>query len=207
MSYTTDAARWEAVKRKPEHADGHFVYCVVTTKIFCRPTCKARLARWSNVEFYDTAAEAAEAGYRACKRCKPNLLAYTPKTEHMVDRVRLLLDELPEDAPIPKLEDLAAIAHVTKYHFHRCFKRATGLTPRDYVLARRASPCHANAAEYVETADSTYESLVPFVRGDSVPFCLPASNEVGLGSTDSNIDLVGISGDFLMEDLVVDSDF
>lgn len=136
--YTTDAARWAAVKARDVAADECFVYCVKTTKIFCRPTCKARLARRSNVElFCETSKEAEAAGYRACKRCRPELVKYVPEADRMIEQVRETLDDLPPHSPLPKLEDLAAQAGLTKHHFHRCFKKATGLTPREYALSKR----------------------------------------------------------------------
>ena len=131
-----DDARWSAVVARDAASDGKFVYCVKTTKIFCRPICKARLARRANVEFYDTPAEAQAAGYRACKRCQPLLPSYTPEA----DKVRAvcdLLDALSDDEPLPELGQLAAEVGLTKHHFHRLFKRETGLTPREYALAAR----------------------------------------------------------------------
>lgn len=136
-SYKTEAARWAAIRDRDSHAEGCFVYCIKTTKIFCRPTCKARLCRRSNVEFYETNAEAQAAGYRACKRCKPELAKFVPEADQSIDRVREMLERLPNDAPLPKLDTLAASTGLTKYHFHRCFKKATGLTPREYALSRR----------------------------------------------------------------------
>ena len=131
-----DDIRWSAVVARDAASDSKFVYCVKTTKIFCRPICKARLARRANVEFFDTPAEAQAAGYRACKRCQPLLPTYTPEA----DKVRVvceLLDALPEDEPLPGLGQLAAEVGLTKHHFHRLFKRETGLTPREYALAAR----------------------------------------------------------------------
>ncbi|EME84107.1 uncharacterized protein MYCFIDRAFT_135581, partial [Pseudocercospora fijiensis CIRAD86] len=135
--FKSDSERWNAVRARDPLADGCFVYCVKTTKIFCRPICKARLARRSNVEFFATTSEAIEAGYRACKRCKPELDIYIPEGEQSIFKIQRLLEDLPEGAPLPKLEVLASEAGLTKYHFHRSFKKATGMTPREYALSRR----------------------------------------------------------------------
>ncbi|POR34027.1 Bifunctional transcriptional activator/DNA repair enzyme Ada, partial [Tolypocladium paradoxum] len=68
--FADDDSRWQAVRARDVVADGFFVYAVRTTKVYCRPICKARLARRANVRFYATGGEAAAAGFRACKRCR-----------------------------------------------------------------------------------------------------------------------------------------
>jgi len=70
MTYVTDDDRWAAIERRDRAAVGAFVCAVRTTGIYCLPSCSARPLR-KNVGFFDTAAQAAAAGYRACKRCKP----------------------------------------------------------------------------------------------------------------------------------------
>ncbi len=137
MMAVDEHRKWTSVFSRDPQADGHFVYAVKTTRCFCRPTCKARLPRRSNVEFFDTPAQAQAAGYRACKRCQPLLPSYTPE----LDKIRKacnLLDALPNDAALPSLDRLSEEAGLTKYHFHRLFKRATGVTPRQYALCRRS---------------------------------------------------------------------
>ncbi|KAK3719541.1 hypothetical protein LTR37_004399 [Vermiconidia calcicola] len=141
------SARWSAVVARDPVTDGKFVYAVKTTKIFCRPTCKARLARRSNVEFFDHPAEAQAAGYRECKRCQPLLTGlYTPEVDK-VKRACDLLAMLPDNAPLPGLERLAKEAHLTKHDFHRLFKKETGLTPREYAIATlKASKSEASSS-------------------------------------------------------------
>lgn len=72
MRFSTPSARWNALTSRDPAASKAFIYAVRTTKIYCRPDCRARLARRANVSFYDTAAQAEADGYRACKRCKPD---------------------------------------------------------------------------------------------------------------------------------------
>src|SRR5688500_14783741 len=72
MRNVTDHLKWRAVERRDRAADGTFVFAVKTTGVYCRPSCAARRAKRENVEFYDTPADAERAGYRACKRCRPN---------------------------------------------------------------------------------------------------------------------------------------
>ncbi|EXJ67309.1 uncharacterized protein A1O5_09322 [Cladophialophora psammophila CBS 110553] len=71
-TYRSETARWKALVARDPQATNAFVYAVVTTKIYCRPDCRARLARRANVRFFDQAVQAESAGFRACKRCRPN---------------------------------------------------------------------------------------------------------------------------------------
>lgn len=149
-AFLSDNMRWNAVKRKDALADGVFLYAVRTTKIYCRPVCKARLARRANVDFYDTADEAERAGYRPCKRCKPESAGRMPEN-HAVRRVRAMVEQqrlspraVADDArrqqPLPPppvdsgcLEEMARQAGVSKRHFHRIFKAVTDMTPAQYL--------------------------------------------------------------------------
>ena len=70
--YADDAARWAAILGREADADGHFYYSVRTTGVYCRPSCAARPARRENVRFHKTSDAAAAAGFRACKRCRPD---------------------------------------------------------------------------------------------------------------------------------------
>jgi methylphosphotriester-DNA--protein-cysteine methyltransferase len=142
--HPNDSARWIAVQRRDPAADGTFVYAVRTTKIYCRPVCKARLARRANVSFYADARGAAKAGYRPCKRCKPEDRKM-PRTA-AVARIQTMIQQgLTNDAPTPPAsdasesddaqttEELARRAQVSKWHFHRIFKDLTGVTPPEYL--------------------------------------------------------------------------
>ncbi|PYH74089.1 putative DNA repair and transcription factor Ada [Aspergillus vadensis CBS 113365] len=73
-SSTSPSTRWLAIQTRDPRYTSTFVYAVLTTKIYCRPTCPARLARRANVRFYDTASQAERAGFRPCKRCKPEIV-------------------------------------------------------------------------------------------------------------------------------------
>ncbi len=70
--FTKDDARWQAVRTRDASMDGHFVYGVLSTRIFCRPSCPSRPARPENVTFYETTEAAREGGFRACLRCRPD---------------------------------------------------------------------------------------------------------------------------------------
>jgi len=72
-TYPDDETRWAACQGRDANADGAFFIAVRTTGIYCRPVCPARPLR-KNIVFHDTAAGAVAAGFRACKRCKPDTL-------------------------------------------------------------------------------------------------------------------------------------
>ena len=83
-----DEARWEAVRRRDPAFDGKFFFAVRTTGVYCRPSCASRAAKRENVSFYATAEAAERAGYRACKRCRPDKLgAADPKVEAVAEGV------------------------------------------------------------------------------------------------------------------------
>jgi AraC family transcriptional regulator, regulatory protein of adaptative response / methylated-DNA-[protein]-cysteine methyltransferase len=71
-AFASDDERWDAVRRHDPAAVGAFVYSVRTTAVYCRPSCAARLPRRENVRFHATCAHAEQAGFRPCKRCRPN---------------------------------------------------------------------------------------------------------------------------------------
>ena len=70
--FSTDEERWAAVMRRDPRADGKFYYSVRTTGVYCRPSCPSRHALRENVSFHESRAAAEEAGFRPCKRCRPN---------------------------------------------------------------------------------------------------------------------------------------
>lgn len=136
---TSPANRWQAVVNRDPTATS-FVYGVLTTKIFCRPSCPARLARRANVEFYDTPAQAERAGFRACKRCKPETLK--PAVNPQVLLVQKACQTIKSDigsGKKPTLVRLAGQAGLTPSHFHRVFKKVTGATPGKYAAAEAMS--------------------------------------------------------------------
>lgn len=129
-----DDLRWAAVLNRDRARDGAFVTAVLTTGIYCRPSCPARHPKRENVRFYDDPATAERAGFRACLRCKPKEVAPSPDTL-LVDRVRRHLEEHRDERVT--LEELARVAGKSPFHLQRTFKRATGVSPRQYAAALR----------------------------------------------------------------------
>jgi AraC family transcriptional regulator of adaptative response/methylated-DNA-[protein]-cysteine methyltransferase len=129
-----DETRWDAFVARDASFEGQFYIAVKTTGIYCRPGCPARLPKRANVRFFDTRDEAERAGFRPCKRCKPDRPSRELHAGKIAQACRLI--ETADEAP--KLDDLAAAVGLSPYHFHRMFKQALGLTPKAYATAHRA---------------------------------------------------------------------
>ena len=129
-----DESRWQAVLDRDAHADGQFVFAVLTTGIFCRPSCRARHPLRQNVRFYADASAAQAAGFRACKRCQPDK---TDPQQQRIDKVTEACRLLEQERTLT-LDELAQAVAVSPYHFHRLFKSVTGMTPRAWQQAWRA---------------------------------------------------------------------
>lgn len=127
--------RWAAVVARDPEADGRFFYSVRTTGVYCRPSCPARPARPENVQFHATRADAERAGFRPCKRCRPDQPALAEQHAAKVAEVCHIIEN---SVTAPNLQELAKRAQLSPYHFHRIFKAVTGLTPRAYAAAHRA---------------------------------------------------------------------
>jgi AraC family transcriptional regulator of adaptative response/methylated-DNA-[protein]-cysteine methyltransferase len=143
---------WVAVLRRDRGADGRFVTGVLTTGIYCRPSCAARHPKRENVRFFRDGADAAAAGLRACLRCRPDQVSR--EAAALARAVRML--EEAEEAP--PLERLAEAAGYSAFHFHRLFKRATGVTPAAYARARRASKMREKLDSEERVTDAIYDA-------------------------------------------------
>ena len=132
---TVSDPRWAAVIRRDARADGEFFYSVRTTGVYCRPSCAARSARPENVAFHATASDAESAGFRPCKRCKPDQL---PLAEQHAARIAELCRLIESADEAPGLGQLARHAGLSTFHLHRLFKATTGVTPKQYAAAHRA---------------------------------------------------------------------
>lgn len=128
--------RWAAVVARDLAADGQFFYSVKTTGVYCRPSCAARPARPENVEFHLTAVAAERAGFRPCKRCRPDQAPLAAQHAALVAELCRFIEHAEQT---PSLQILAKHAGLSSYHLHRLFKAVTGLTPKTYATAHRAS--------------------------------------------------------------------
>jgi AraC family transcriptional regulator, regulatory protein of adaptative response / methylated-DNA-[protein]-cysteine methyltransferase len=147
-----DEERWQAVKRRDPAFDGKFLFAVRTTGIYCRPSCASRPAKRENVSFFETGAYAEKAGYRACKRCRPDKLG---APDPQMEAVKRACERIEQAEEAPKLADLAASVGLSPYHFHRVFKAITGVTPKAYAAETRAR----RAADGLRTAETVTEAI------------------------------------------------
>lgn len=147
-----NSERWHAVLARDAAAAARFVYAVCTTGIYCRPGCPSRLPRRANVSFYASAAEAQAAGYRPCKRCRPDLPAGRNAAGPAVAAACRRIENQPQ---LP-LAALARRLHLSSATLRRRFRQALGLTPRQYAMAVRAAQLREQLATRVGVTEAGY---------------------------------------------------
>ncbi len=174
---TEQDPRWQSVVKRDQKADGSFVYSVKTTGVYCRPSCAARLALPENVSFHETGADAKAAGFRPCKRCKPEEASLAEQHRKTIAAVCRII----ESAEIePSLQELADSAGLSTYHFHRLFKSITGLTPKGYASAHRSK----RMRKELEKGKSVTEAIFEAGFGSSSRFYEKANGVLGMTPTD-----------------------
>lgn len=140
----SDAARWRAVRRRERSADGAFVYAVRSTGIYCRPSCPARRPARARVLFFALPQAAEEHGFRPCRRCRPaEAQARDPRIEAVAGVCRAIEEHVADSADgtgatrALTLRGLASAARMSEHQLLRAFRRAMGLSPRQYADERR----------------------------------------------------------------------
>jgi AraC family transcriptional regulator of adaptative response/methylated-DNA-[protein]-cysteine methyltransferase len=154
-SRTRTDPRWAAVVGRERSADGDFFYSVRTTGVYCRPSCGARTARPENVAFHATAADAERAGFRPCKRCRPDRLSRSSEQAAMIENLCRYIETAEQ---VPTLAELAMRAKLSPYHLHRTFRAVTGVTPRAYASAHRARRMRHALSESASVTDAIYDA-------------------------------------------------
>lgn len=148
--------RWQAVLRRDGGCDGRFVYAVRSTGIYCRPSCPARRPRREMVEFYASPEEAERAGYRPCRRCRPDGATPAEPNLDLVGAICRYLDEARE--PAPTLADLGRRFGLSPSHLQRTFKRIVGVSPRQYAAARRLERFRGRLQQGAPVTQALYEA-------------------------------------------------
>lgn len=155
QTFRSDDDRWVAVLRRDRTADGVFYFSVRTTGIYCRPSCPARSARREHVRFHSTRKAAVRAGFRPCKRCRPDA---PPLAEQHAAAVAKACRLIEAAETLPNLDLLAEAAGMSRFHFHRIFKAITGVTPRAYAAAHRAERVRGELFRSETITEAIFES-------------------------------------------------
>jgi AraC family transcriptional regulator, regulatory protein of adaptative response / methylated-DNA-[protein]-cysteine methyltransferase len=145
--------RWAQLMARD--AEAKFFYSVRTTGVYCRPSCAARLALPENVQFHLSCAEAEGAGFRPCKRCKPNQPSLRQQSAAIIAKV---CKRIERSEHTPHLKQLAEYAGMSLFHFHRTFKAVTGLTPNQYAVAHRTNRVRATLGRSETVTNAIYDA-------------------------------------------------
>lgn len=174
LTALSETEAWAAIQERDRRFDGVFVYAVSTTGIYCRPSCPARRPHRHNVAYYPSPEEAEKAGYRPCRRCRPESEQGTP-AEQAVEQARAYIDAHLDEAIT--LEQLGDQVNLSPTHLQRTFKRFVGISPKEYQDARRLEAFKNHVGEQQDVLDAAFEA------GFNSSRALYALSKSGLGMT------------------------
>jgi AraC family transcriptional regulator of adaptative response/methylated-DNA-[protein]-cysteine methyltransferase len=174
MQTMTIDVQWQQIVERDARQDGHFVFAVRTTGVYCIPSCPSRRPRRDSVEFFASPQAAERAGYRACLRCKPTQVS--EQAQHVL-RARQLLDNA---EALLTLRELSRQVGVSAFHLQRLFKRATGLSPRESQAARRTREVKGRLRNGADVTTSLYDA------GYGSPSRLYEETDAQFGMTPAN---------------------
>ena len=173
MNQMIDDPRWTKVLARDATADGTFVYSVATTGVYCRPACAARTPNRRNVAFHADCAAAEAAGFRPCKRCKPDQAPLRERQAALIAEACRRIEAAEEQLSLGQLADAASLS---PHHFHRLFRSITGLTPKGYGDAHRAGRVREALADGASVTAALYEAGY----GSSARFYAAAGDALGM---------------------------
>src|ERR1700680_3778585 len=150
-----DDPRWARIVARDKTADGHLWYSVSTTGVYCRPSCPSRLANPKNVQLHDSLASAKATGFRPCRRCNPAGLSIEAENAARAAKACRIIEESEEE---PSLEELAKAVGRSPSYFHRTFKAATGVTPKEYAAANRAAKVRRGLSSAGTVTEAIYDA-------------------------------------------------
>jgi AraC family transcriptional regulator, regulatory protein of adaptative response / methylated-DNA-[protein]-cysteine methyltransferase len=155
MPSVADDPRWARITARDKTADGQFWYSVLSTGVYCRPSCPSRRANPGNVQLHDDLESAKATGFRPCKRCHPDGLPIEAENAALVAKACRIIEESEE---APSLEELAGAIGRSPSYFHRLFRAATGVTPKDYAAAHRATKVRHGLASGSSVTEAIYDA-------------------------------------------------
>ena len=132
----SEKALWQAVLNRDRRYDGICFYGVMSTYIYCRFHCPSKKPLLENTRFFFSAEGAKKAGFRPCKRCRPDK-AEEPKINETASKVLKVCHYIESCDYIPTLEELSQQVNLSPFHLQREFKKVLGITPRNYADAHR----------------------------------------------------------------------
>src|ERR1700751_3909557 len=150
-----DDPRWARIVARDHTADGHLWYSVMTTGVFCRPSCPSRLANPKNVRLHESVAAAEAAGFRPCRRCNPSGISIGGGNDAIVAKAWKLIDQASE--PL-SLAQIAESVELSPHYFHRLFKKVTGLTPKAYAVAGRSARLREGLTRAATVTEAIHEA-------------------------------------------------
>jgi AraC family transcriptional regulator, regulatory protein of adaptative response / methylated-DNA-[protein]-cysteine methyltransferase len=155
LSSVAEDPRWARIVVRDKTADGHLWYSVYTTGVYCRPSCPSRTANPKNVQLHDTLESAKATGFRPCKRCNPDGPSIEIENAALVATACRIIEGSEEER---SLEVLAEAVGRSPSYFHRVFKAATGVTPKDYAAAQRAAKVRQGLASGSSVTEAMYDA-------------------------------------------------
>jgi len=177
-----DDRAWRQVLARDPAADGHFVYAVRSTKIYCRPSCPSRRPARAGVAFFPTVSAAESAGYRACKRCRPDRTAADPHAAVVAEAARRLAQN--SAAPV-RLADLARELGIARLTLLRAFRRLLGVTPNEFARAQRMERFKKNLHPSATNNKSITDAI--YTAGFGSPSRMYETGARSLGMTPSKL--------------------
>ena len=155
QSIIADTEKWRAVVERDETKDSLFVFGARSTGIYCKPSCPARHPNLEQVVFFSQPEEAESSGFRACKRCHPRDMRSSTRAELIQRSCRYIETNLDEKLT---LENLSRQAGLSPFHFQRTFKKSLGISPRQYVEARRLERIKRSLTSGQTVTNSLYDA-------------------------------------------------
>ncbi len=147
---------WQAVVAKDPRYDGQFVFAVSSTRVYCRPSCPSRRPHRERVSFFPLPEAAEQAGYRACLRCQPKRARILDPQIELIQKICRYLDS--SDSELVKLSDLAKKTGVSVFHLQRTFKSVMGISPRQYLAAKRFGDFRSRVRKGESITTALYDS-------------------------------------------------